>query len=93
MCREESAEVIVARTTTGEGPNLVLRTGSFAVRVTGDIEGCAGMHGAAAEDFGRNPEGSRRSMSRHPWAEGGPVLEQAQLMERVVERANMISSG
>jgi RNA-directed DNA polymerase len=28
-------------------------------------------------------------MSRHPWAKGSPVPEQAQLMERVVERSNM----
>ena len=89
MCREESAEAIVARTTTGEGPNLVLRTGAFAVRVTGDIEGRAEMCGAAAEGTGRNPGEGRRSMSRHPLAGGTAVPEQAQLMERVVERSNM----
>ena len=89
-CREESAEVIVARTTTGEGPNLVLRTGTFAVRVTGDIEGRAGMRGAAAKGTGRNPGEGRRGMSRHPLAGGSSVPEQAQLMECVVERSNMV---
>ena len=43
MCREESAEAIFARATGGEGPNFVLRAGTFAVRVTGEIEGRAGM--------------------------------------------------
>lgn len=42
-CREESAEAIVVRATTGEGPNLVLRAGTFAVRVTADIEGRMSM--------------------------------------------------
>ncbi len=88
-CREESAEAIVARATTGEGPNLMLRTGTFAVRVTVDIEGRAGMHGAAAEGTGRNPGDGRRGMSRHPLAGGPPVPEQAQLMERVVECSNV----
>ena len=91
-CREESAEAIVARSTTGEGPNLVLRTGTFAVRVSGDIEGRAGMRGADAAGTGRNPEEGRMSMSKHPWAEGSSVPEQTQLMERVVERSNMQSA-
>ena len=89
-CREESAEAIVARTTTGEGPNLVLRAGTFAVRVTADIGGRAGMRGADAAGTGRNPEKGCMSMSTHPWAEGSSVPEQAQLMERVVERPNMV---
>jgi hypothetical protein len=88
-CREESAEAIVARTTTSEGPNFVLRTGTFAVRVTEDIEGCAETHGAAAEGAGRNRGEGRRSVSRHPLAGRTSVPEQAQLMERVVERSNM----
>ncbi len=91
-CREESAEAIVVRATTGEGPNLVLRAGTFAVRVTGDIEGRAGMRGADAAGTGRNPEEGCMSMSTHPWAEGSSVPEQTQLMERVVERSNMQSA-
>ena len=67
----------------------MLRTGAFAVRVTGDIEGRAGMRGAAVAGTGRNSGGGRRSVSRRPWAGGDPVPEQAQLMERVVERSNM----
>jgi RNA-directed DNA polymerase len=47
------------------------------------------MRSAAVKDAGRNPAEVRSSMSRHPWAEGSPVPEQAQLMERVVERSNM----
>ena len=47
------------------------------------------MHGAAAEGTGRNSGEGRRSMSRHPLAGGTAVPEQAQLMERVVERSNM----
>lgn len=86
---QKSAEAILARTTTSEGPNLVLRTGAFAVRVTVDIEGRAEMCGAATEGTGRNPGESRRSMSRHPLAGGPAVPEPAQLMERVVERSNM----
>jgi hypothetical protein len=53
MCHEESAEAIVVRTTTGEGPNFKLRTESLAVRVTGDIGGCTEMHSADVADFGR----------------------------------------
>ena len=49
MCREESAEAIVTLTTKGEGLNFVLRTEAFAVRVTVDTDGCAGMRGALAE--------------------------------------------
>ena len=86
---QKSAEAIVARTTTSEGPNLVLRTGAFAVRVTVDIEGRAEMHGAAAEGTGRNSGESRRSMSRHPLAGGTAVPEQAQLMERVVSKESL----
>ena len=89
MCREESAEAIVVRTTTDEGPNLMLRTGAFVVRVRGDIGGRAEKRGACAEGPGRNLGEGRRSMSRHPLAEGNPVPEKAQLMERVVERSNM----
>ena len=89
MCCEESAAAIVARSTSGEGPNLMLRTEAFAVRVTGETEGRAGMPGAVAEGTGRNPGDGRRSVSRHPLAGGPPVPEQAQLMERVVERSNM----
>lgn len=55
MCREESAEAIVAQATKGEGPNFVLRTGAFAVREVGAIEDRAGMCGANAEGTGRNP--------------------------------------
>jgi len=89
MCREESAEAIVARTTTGEGPNFVLTTGAFAVRVTGDT-GCRGeRRGATAEGTGRNPGEGRHSVSNRPLAEGRPVAERMQLMERVVERSNM----
>lgn len=47
------------------------------------------MRGAVTEGTGRNPGDGRRSMSRHPWAEGSSVPEQFQLMERVVERSNM----
>jgi RNA-directed DNA polymerase len=47
------------------------------------------MRSAAAKDAGRNPAEVCSSMSRHPWAKGSPVPEQAQLMERVVERSNM----
>ena len=54
-CREESAEAIVARATTGEGPNFVLRTGAFAVREVGAIEDRTEMCGADAECTGRNP--------------------------------------
>ncbi len=43
MCREESAEAILARVTKGEGPNFVLRTWAFVVRVTVDIGGRAEM--------------------------------------------------
>ena len=59
------------------------------MRVTADIEGRTGMRGAAGDEVGRNPAELRSSMSRHPWAKGSPVPEQAQLMERVVERSNM----
>ena len=89
MCREESAEAIVVRTTTDEGPNLLLRTVAFAVRVRGDIEDHAEKYGACAGGTGRNPGEGRRSVSMHPLAEGNPVPEEAQLMERVVERSNM----
>jgi len=61
----------------------------MAVRVTEDIEGCAGMRGAFSAGIGRNPKEGRRSVSRHPFAGGMPVPEQAQLMERVVGRSNM----
>ena len=47
------------------------------------------MRGAAAAGTGRNPGDGRRSMSRRPLVGGSPVPEQAQLMERVVERSNM----
>ena len=82
MFREESAEAIVVRMTTDEGPNLLLRTGAFAVRVRGDIGGRAEKRGACAGDTGRNPGKGRRSMSRHPLAEGNPVPEEAQLTLR-----------
>jgi len=89
MCSEESAEAIVVRKTTDEGSNLVVRTGDFAVRMRGDIGGRAEKRGACAEGAGRNPAAVRRTMSRHPWAGGKPVPEEAQLMERVVEHSNM----
>jgi len=89
MCREESAEAIIARTTTGEGPNFMLRTGTLAVRVTGDAGGRAGMRGAGEAGTGRNLADSRTSASRRPLAGGLPVAEQVQIMERVVERSNM----
>ena len=54
-CRQESAEAIVAPSTRGEGPNFVLRTGAFAVREAGAIEGGIEMCGADAECTGRNP--------------------------------------
>ena len=88
-CHEKSAEAIVTRTTTGEGPNFVLRTGALAVRVTADTEGRAEMRGVFTAGTGRNPEEGRKSVSRHPLAGDNPVPEQAQLMERVVERSNM----
>ena len=59
------------------------------MRVRADIGGRAEKRGACAESTGRNPGKARRSMSRHPWAGGRPVPEEAQLMERVVERSNM----
>ncbi len=89
MCREESAEAIVVQTTMGEGPNLMLTTGSLAVRARVDIEGYAEMHGATGKCTGRNPGVVFGSVSKRPLAEGNPVDEQAQLMERVVERSNM----
>jgi len=89
MCCEESAEAIVTRTTRGEGPNLELRTETFAMRVTVDTGGRSVMAGAVAEGTGRNPGYGRRSVSRRPLAGGIPVPEQEQLMERVVERSNM----
>jgi hypothetical protein len=55
MCHQESAEAILAPSTGGEGPNHVLRTGAFAVREVGAIEGRVGMRGADAESSGRNP--------------------------------------
>ena len=55
MCRQESAEAIVAPSTVGEGPNHVLRTGAFAVREVGAIEGRTEKCGADAECTGRNP--------------------------------------
>ena len=54
-CRQESAEAIIAPPTRGEGPNFVLRTGAFAVREVGAIEGRTEMCGADAECTGRNP--------------------------------------
>ena len=57
-CHEESAEAIVVRTTTDEGPNLKLRTESLAVRVTGDIGGCVEMHSADEANSGRKPGGT-----------------------------------
>lgn len=89
MFCEESAEAIVVWTTTDEGPNLLLRTGTFAVRVREDIGGRAEKQGAFAEGARRNPGKGRRSMSNNPLAGGRPVPEEAQLMERVVERSNM----
>lgn len=47
------------------------------------------MHGAAAGGPGRNLGEVRRSVPRRPLAGDGSVPEQAQLMERVVERSNM----
>ena len=92
MCHKKSAEVILAQTTMSEGPNHLLRTRAFAVRVTKDIEGCAEMHNAAASGTGRNPGEGCGSVSGHPLAEGPHVPKQAQLMERVVERSNMFSA-
>jgi hypothetical protein len=57
-CRQESAEAIVAPSTVGEGPNFVLRTGAFAVREVGVVEGGTVMCGADAEDSGRNLGGA-----------------------------------
>ena len=73
MCREESAEAIVARATAGEGPNLVLTTKAFAVRGTGDTGGRVEKRGAVAEGTGRNPGEGRCSVSRPPLAEGSFV--------------------
>ena len=92
MCCEKSAEAIVARVTTGEGPNFVLRAGAFVVRVTGDLEGRFGISGAFTVSTGRNLERGRKSESRHPLTRNNPVPEQAQLMERVVAREHVISS-
>jgi len=78
MCREESAEAILARVTMGEGPNLMLRIWAFVVRVTVDIGGRAEMCGAGAVGTGRNPGEDRNSMSRHPLTGGTPVPEQVQ---------------
>lgn len=58
MCPQESAEAIVAPSTVGEGPNFVLRTGAFAVREVGVVEGSTVMCGADAEDPGRNLGGA-----------------------------------
>jgi hypothetical protein len=55
MCRQESAEAIVAPPTGGEGPNHVLRTGAFAVREVVVVEGRTEMCGADAESTGQNP--------------------------------------
>ena len=54
MCRQESAEAIVAPSTGGEGPNFMLRTGAFTVREAGVVEVRAAMYEADAEDAGRN---------------------------------------
>ncbi len=89
MWCEESAEAIVARMTTGEGPNLVLRIGTFVVRVIADTDGGVEIRSALAEGTGRNPGDGRMSVSRYPLAEGTPVPQPEQLMERVVERSNM----
>ena len=59
------------------------------MRVTGDTGGRVEMRGAFSAGTGRNPEEGRRSVSRHPLAGDNPVPEQAQMMERVVERSNM----
>lgn len=59
------------------------------MRMTGGVEGGAGKRGAGVSGTGRNPGEGRASTSRHPWAGDRPVPEQAQLMERVVERSNM----
>ena len=67
----------------------MLRTGTVAVRATGDTGGRAEMPGAPAGGTGRNPEDDCGSVSRRPLAGGNLVPEQLQLMERVVERSNM----
>lgn len=54
---EESAEAIVVRPTTGEGPNRMLKMETLAVRMTEDIEDCAERHRADAEGSGRNLRG------------------------------------
>jgi len=54
MCRQESAEAIVAPSTRGEGPNFMLRTGAFVVREVGVVEDRTEMCGADAEGTGRN---------------------------------------
>jgi len=59
-CHEKSAEAIVTRTTTGEGPNFVLRTGALAVRVTADTEGRAEMRGVLRQV----PGGTRKRAVR-----------------------------
>ena len=59
------------------------------MREAGDIEGRAGMCGAAGQGAGRNPASGRSGMSKPPLAEGRPVPEPLQWMERVVERSNM----
>ena len=59
------------------------------MRVTGVTGGRDGKHGAISEGTGRNLGDGRYSVTRHPLAEGRPVPEQMQLMERVVERSNM----
>jgi hypothetical protein len=66
----------------------VLRTGAFAVRVTGGIEGRAEMLGVAAGSTGRNPEEACRSMPRHPLAGGPAVPRQAQKTAQVWNSLN-----
>ena len=78
MCREESAEAVLTRVTTGEGPNFVLRTWAFVVRVTVDIGDRTEMRGAGSAGTGRNPGEDRNSVSRHPLTGGTSVPEQMQ---------------
>jgi hypothetical protein len=54
---EESAEAIVVRPTTGEGPNRMLKMETLAVRMTEDTGNGAERHGSDTEGSGRNLRG------------------------------------
>jgi len=53
--------------------SVVDKDGNFAVREAADIEGRAGMIGAAGQGAGWNPASGRSSMSKPPLAEGRTV--------------------